>query len=344
MKKVLVILTLLFCSAICIGELKAEITTDEEFNNFFTYYYLNPQPNEAPSALRQFISSDFFKSQQPTEIYAMQSYFFGRIAQMNPVLISEYMNLFNDTTHEGRVFILMIFQISGNEQVKAFLQTKLDKEDFINEREDIKNVLKGGMPIDFNPLRREIEDGADLDFLWTEFFITGIKEPIVKIIDVLSWEDRFKNKLTNWLSAKHSKRETKKLNNLLNRVGINIDINKHNLNLLSDFDCMFAAHFQSFGFAGKKSEHGEEIIKILDFSDDDKFYMAIKGAAMWALQSNAQQHPKVLEYCKQEFEQRADKSKIELAIILELASKGSIELVPTEEEDVAILKLREENK
>jgi len=68
--------------------------------------------------------------------------------------------------------------------------------------------------------------------------------------------------------------------------------------------------------------------------------MAVKGAAMWALQSNAQQHPKVFEYCKQEFELREDKSKIELAIILETVSKGTIEFIPTEESEFVGLKLR----
>lgn len=168
------LLVTLFCFVLPMSELRAEIA-GEEFNNFITYYYLNSQPDKAPLVLSKFISSDLFKSNQTADIYGMQSYIFGRIAQMEPKLIPEYMNIFNETTHEGRIFLLMIFQICGNQQVKEFLQTKLEDEKFVNERRDIKNVLEGGVPVNFNPLKRGIKDGADLDYLWAEFFVTGAK-------------------------------------------------------------------------------------------------------------------------------------------------------------------------
>lgn len=328
---------LLFCSFFISYNLNAEITTDEEFNSFFTYYYLNPQPDKIPQALEYFLSSKLFRSSIGTNdhVIEMVSYFFGRVADINPYLIREYEKHYDSEDMSGKLFLITIFAVASDEQNKEFFKERLSTE----KDKEMKNLLEKIIdtpPLGNKRITKGVRNYNDLDFLWMEFFVTGDKEPIIKLIDVLIREDRFRDKLMKWISVKHSKKEIKRLNDLLNNeVGISVSLDRFLINYDFDLDCVFSAYLQNSGSIGKRSKYGIEIRKILDLSEEDIFYMATKGAAMWALQSNAQQHPRVLEYCKQEFERRTDKSKIELAIILELASKGSVELVPTGEGDMA---------
>ncbi|HOW36573.1 MAG TPA: hypothetical protein PL155_09220 [Candidatus Omnitrophota bacterium] len=333
---------LFFCSISPVGHFRAE-ALDEDINSLTMHYYSNPQPDKIPGALKNYLLSEFFNSSQPTEFYASFSYLVGRIAKAESSLIPEYLKIFDSATHNGRVFLIMVFQICGNEQVKEYLRTKLDDKNFAKEKGDIENILTRGIPISYNPLKREVKDGVDLDALWAEFFVTGEKEPIVKIVDVLTREDRFKNKLRSWMSEKHTKREIRNLNTLVSGTMIKVDLENGQLDSDGDMDCLYSASLSNPGIEMQRSKTGIQIRKILGLSQDDLVYMATKGAAMWSLKANAEQHPKVLEYCKQEFARRNDKSKIELAIILEVVSPGSIELVPTGEGDMATMKLRKEN-
>lgn len=340
LKGLLIIIFVLFASE---GHLRAEPAHEEDFNSLTMYYYSNPQPEKIPLALQDYLSSEFFNSNQPSGFYTSVSYLIGRIARAEPSLVPEYLKIFDGATHNGRVLLIMVFQICGNEQVKEYLRTKLNDKNFAKEKVDIENILKMDIPISYDPLKREVKSGVDLDALWAEFFVTGNKEPIVKIIDVLSREDLFKNKLLTWMSDKHTKKEIRNLNTLLNASNVHVDLDKNALNIDGDMDCLYSASLSGPGMEMQRSRNGIQIRKILGLSQEDLVYMATKGAAMWSLKANAEQHPKVFEYCKQEFERRNDKSKIELAIILEVVSKGTIELMPTGEGDISTLRLREGN-
>jgi len=316
---------------------------EKEYNDLLVNYYRNAQPDKIPAALEHIAASEFIKT-SPTDVSAMTAYLFGRIARQEPSLVAKYMEVFEKATqtHEGRVFILMVFQICGNEEVKHFLEDKLNNKDFVNEKQDMQNILNGGLPIGFDPLKREIKNGVDLDFLWAEYFVTGAKEPIVKIVDTLGWPDRFKLKLQEWRDKKRSSNEKRILDKLLNRgLQMDVDLDKIFIKETVDLDGLFAAQIQFRAPDKKQQDSIKKIRKMLNISDEDIMYMAVKGAAMWSLQSNAQQHPKVLQFCKEEFEKRNDKSKIELAIVLEVAAQGSIELIPEGDDGLAEIKLRE---
>lgn len=321
------------------------IKNEQEFNDFTTYYYLSPQPNMAPQALKYFLNSKLFRDNIKTNghVIEMMAYFFGRVANINPNLLREYEKFYDSEDMHGKLFLISVFAIASDEQNKQFLKERLATE----KNAEMSNLIKG--VIDASPMRNKrilkgVTDSNDLDFFWVEFFATGDKEPINKLIDVLSWEDKFKAKLMSWMLIDHTAEEKNKLSDLLNNeIKISVDFDRGRITHEGDLDCFYSAQLQSYGWKGKRSNVGIQVKQILGLSDEDLLYMATKGAAMWALQSNAKQHPKVLEYCREEFTLRNDKSKIELAIILEIASKGTIELVPIGEGDKATLKLREEN-
>lgn len=345
MKQAIIFLAILFYFLIFpIHALKAEITTEEEFNNFTTYYYLNPQPDKAPQTLEYFLRSKLFRDSINTNghVIEMFTYFFGRVANINLYLIREYEKHYDSEDKFGKLFLMNIFSIASDEQNKHFFKARLTAETD-NEMKGFLEKLIDMPPLGNKRITEGVKDYNDLDFMWMDFFVTGDKDPIVKLIDVLSWEDKFKNKLLTWISNKHSKKEIRDLNALLNEANIKVDLEKRNFDSGTDMDCMYSAYLQASGRNNQRSKSGIQIRQVLGLLEEDLFYMTTKGAVMWALQSNAKQHPKVLEYCKEEFLRRNDKSKIELAIILEVVSNGSVELVPAGEGDRATLRLRGEN-
>ena len=345
MKKAILILAL-FGIVFFVSSFKSTDASYEEieieYNEVLVNYYRNPQVDKIPVVLDHILQSNFFRD-KATGIFTLTAYYFGRIARLEPALIPKYMEFFEKMSqkHEGRFFILMVFQICGNETVKQFLVEKQNDKNFVNEKQDIQNILNGGAFPQFNPLTREIRDGADLDILWAEFFVTGNKEPILKIIDTLGWPDRFKSRLLDWSVKKHSNNEKRVLDRLLNQeTRMNVDLDRMNIKDMTDLDCLFSAQLQFRQPDKKRRESIKKLRNILNITDEDILYMVVKGAALWSLQSNAQQHPKVLEYCKQEFEKRNNRSKVELAIILEIVSKGTVELIPTGEDDIVELELK----
>lgn len=140
-KKVKIILVTTFLSIVFFANFfqLAEADSDgieKEYNDLLVNYYRNPHPDKIPSALEHIAASDFIKN-QPTDVSAMTAYLFGRIARQEPSLVSKYMEVFEKATHthEGRVFTLMVFQICGNEEVKHFLEDKLNDKNFETEKQ-----------------------------------------------------------------------------------------------------------------------------------------------------------------------------------------------------------------
>lgn len=152
-----------------------------------------------------------------------------------------------------------------------------------------------------------------------EFFITGNSSAIVRIIDVLAWEDRFKKRLNDWMFSKHSKKQIERLDYLLTReMGLDVEVGAIRINYQGDMDNIFAMFSRQSGDMNERSNPMIEIRKILGITDEDLMYMAVKGAAMRSLQANSRVHPKVLETCRTEMSLRDDKAKFELAVINEL--------------------------
>lgn len=284
---------------------------EQEFNELTMFYYQKPNPARVPDAVRYFITNG------PLHSYTSMAYLFGIMAKLDPSLIPEFEKVFVDTSHQGRSFMLLIFQICGNDQVIEFLKSKSNDAVFSNEKKDIDEALSRGLPLKYNPLTRAVESPLDEDCLWAEFFVTGKKEPIVRIIDVLNEEDFLKGRILAWLSDnQQNKKAVIQLKKLFGNQKIDIDLTPEALAGMSDLDCLYMS---SFRMDGRRSDNGLKIKKLLGLTDKDLQYMAVKAAAMWALQSNAMQHPLVLKYCKEELAQRSDKSKIELMIIVRLA-------------------------
>jgi len=303
-----------------IPPLSAKDNVEVDFN-VLTYYYLSPQPDKAPLQLEQFIISERFAKDENFRKYGVYNtaYLFGRIAKLEPSLITKYEDLFDKASHEGRSFILKIFQLCGNEQVKDFLAVKLKDKNFSKEKEEISKIIKEGIPTGFNPLDREIKDAGDLDFLWAEFMITGDEKAIQKIIGVLDWQDHFRNKLSDYLKSPVAVSEKEEITNILEKdFSLKCNIPTQAIVSSEDLDIFISSHLQS---QEDRIERFRKVRKALNLAGEDILYMAIKGSANWSLNSNAEQHKKVFEICDAEIAKHAGTTKIAL---LRIAANGYV--------------------
>ncbi len=317
---------LIICFSINPQHLKAEISNDNELNNFTAYYYLHPRPLETPQALKYYLNSaSFSESKSNPGTIDLMSYLYVKLAEMNPNLLKEYTKLYDSAKEDGRLFLLSIFKIYRDEQTENYLKERSGTASQ-HEKQIIQDVLSKP-PQGSKAYLKGIEKYDQLDFFWIDFFLSGTKEPIVKLIDILSWKDRFREKLSAWMHAKHNSHEESRLESFLMDMGYYTDLGTERINFEGDFDCLYSSYLQGSGFAHKRSKPGIEIRKILNLTKDDLLYMATKGAAMWSLQSNAQQHAKVLEICRKELSSRNDKATIELFIIVKIASRDLSEKI-----------------
>ena len=305
----------------CSTVLGADITTDPGFEAFLTYYYQNPQPTNAPQALDYFVRSPLFRTNLQTNghMIEMVAYFFGRLAELHPALLRDYQQAYAQTDEAGQSFLLSVFRVHHDEEVKRVLQKAAE-----TSSAQLQDAIRSVTTRELLGRRAFVKDVADfnqLDFLWIEFQVTGDKEPIVKIIDVLGWDDRLRNALDAWLAAVPDQQQQAEFLERLRRVGITVNTQAKTIEPSSDLDCLFSAYLQASGAAGKPPDDAHEIRRMLRLTDEDLLYMATKGSAMWSLQANARQHPKILAYCVEERNRRQDKSAVELALIVALASK-----------------------
>jgi hypothetical protein len=317
MKKVFILLFILIIFQ-GIPSLSAKDNAGSGFS-VLTYYYLNPQPDKVPLELEKFITSEQFIKDENFRKYGIYNtaYLFGRIAQLEPSLITTYEDLFEKASHEGRSFILKIFQICGNEQVKHFLIAKLKDKNFTKEKEEISKVLEKGIPTGFNPLDKEVKDAGDLDFLWAEFMITGDEKAIQKIISVLDWQDRFRNKLSDYLKSPVAISEKEEITNILDKdFSLRCNTPAQAIVSSEDLDIFVSQQLRS---QEDRIEGFQKVRKALNLTEEDILYMAIKGSANWSLNSNAEQHKKVFEICDAEIAKHAGTAKIAL---LRIASNG----------------------
>lgn len=311
------IFTVIIISTVIISSVYSEQKSklQDELNAVLSYYYLKPQPDKIPALLKGLISSEFFnngKASKNNSNYIL-AYYFGRIAQLEPALIKKYENLFEEASYEGRILLLKIFQLCGNDQVREFLAVKLEDKDYAKEKTDISRVLRTGIPIEFNPLANEIKGPADLDFLWADFMLSGNEKAVEKIISVLDWPDRARLKLDNYLKNSVPSVEKKEIIQILdNEFYVKCDILDSLIITQDDLDIAIALNLQKQKI---KSQSFQRLNSVLGLSNEDIFYLATKGSSYWSLNSNATQHKKVFEICDAGIEKHSGSAKIALVRI-----------------------------
>lgn len=303
-------LLILLLAAVLVSPLPLKAQDSAEFTDYLTHYYLSPAPTKAPFFLQQYLESDFFKTRKAFEEggVLMTAYLFGRIALLDPAVLPEYEKIFDKASHDGRSLLLNIFQIGGNEKTRQFLEARQNDPAFAEEKDLIAKVLASGIPLGNAVLGKKIRDSEGLDLNWAEFMLTGNAEPVSKIIDVLDWPDRARHAIESFLASSESLETKHNLLDLLADFDIASDKAGLGIQTAEDLDVKISAGLM-FG-RGKRSI--TPLRQLLKMPDADVIHLATKGSAAWALESNAKQHPRVLEIIESEINTRQGASLIRL--------------------------------
>lgn len=285
----------------------------EEYD--LTQYYLQPQPQKVPGALKQYLESDHFKQtpfEENTSILQM-AFLFGRIAQLTPSLLHSYHEIFEQGNHQQRQFMIFVLQIGGDHSTRAFLEQRVDNPSYSEEKEWIQQALGNNIPLGLSRLQKEIQNGDDLDLQWGEFFITGNAAPVEKIIGVLGREDILRKKIEAFL------RSTKQNEEVIRILEENFHLQTAGDALINpdDIDILIGMALM----AGNVGEPFQELRKkVGDISDDDIFHAAVKSAAFWALSSNVMTHDRIIQIAHNALQQAQGAQKLALLNILSRAS------------------------
>lgn len=167
----------------------AQSQKDEEFGQFVTNYYKNPDVNKVSDVLETALGSEFIIDDKTCDDHCKDliAFFFARVAKGKPSLWESYKSAFERSPHKQRLFLLRVFRFSSSPDIEQYCKLKLDDGKYALEKADIRKTLDVNKSKDFNPLNMDITDAGVLDFLWEEFFVTGNREPVERIISVLPW-------------------------------------------------------------------------------------------------------------------------------------------------------------
>ena len=262
-----------------------------QFASYLNLFYQHPEPEKAPAMLRELINSDFYQSKRAyqDDAVGITAYMFGRIGSLYPDVKNGYRQVYEETNEQGRLFILNLYQYCLSGDDFEYL-SKTAKEHRTNEEQKAMERLSEKKQPGLDLSKRDIEKSSELDYYWSEFFITGNIEPVRKILNVMQWPDRTRIKLADFLKGAASEKEKEKISATLKPFDIQIEGNE----ILSQQDLDISI---SEGIMLKNlGQIFQEIKKQIPYTDEDITYFATKGVASWAMNSNAGQHEKIQRF------------------------------------------------
>lgn len=311
-----IIITLLIFLILAITFYGADYANTLSVSNFLTYYYLHPDSEKVPKILRKYLYAAHFNRLSQSFSGALTAYMFGRIAALNPHLLTDYVLAYDKAKKLGKVFLFNVFLVYHDNYVREHLLTCNEQDEQLSKA--IQIVLKQP-PLYRTPfLREKPSDATHFDFLWAEFFVTGEKRPVQQIMDFLNEEEIFPVKLFKWLDKNPSPSEIFEIKRILEaKMSTQFDEVAGALDYPGDLDACF------FTLVSRESKNAD-VVKLkqcLGLSPAEWIYLGNKGTAAWSLRANAKQHQAVKEFCKEEALKRQDKSAFEIAMAYNLASK-----------------------
>ena len=221
-------------------------------DRFFSGYYQHRSPDTAVAALERFFVSP---PHNPRQVARMLI----RAAQVDP---------------------------SVHDAFRSFASRRTDLAPRINDL--LKMADRGALP---DPATAPLQAPEDLDFLWSEFLLTGEAAPVRRIVSVLQWPDLTLKSLHTWAGQRArmpwSRRARSATEARLRQLGFSLDPAQAHLGNTVDLDLL----------AWRCMADGNNMSEILPFRLDDAriSHLMMKGSACWSLQSNARPHPTVAE-------------------------------------------------
>ena len=142
-----------------------------------------------------------------------------------------------------------------------------------------------------------IGNPQNLDLFWCEFLVTGTLEAVKRIVAVLDWKDLTRSLIDEALLLRSggvelSEYQWQSFRQLGILIGSTDAVRHPHVAVPGDVDLLI--------WHGIQEKHEASVALVRQFRQDHLVHMATKGAALWSLRSNAEQHPSVKELCEAE--------------------------------------------
>ena len=179
LKRLLIVLLLVLVSA---SHAQSTFTSQDDLQKWVTYYYLNPEPHKVPAAVQYLSQSGMLDRENP--VPPILGFLAGAF-QNNPDQLSSWLDELSSLPepHLGIVLIGLWYAELPNsgERVHSTL------ENYPSLAEQYEFIAHGD-PIGVTEI--PLEQGPwVLDVLWGNFMATGDKQPIIRIMAALPWEN-----------------------------------------------------------------------------------------------------------------------------------------------------------
>ncbi len=156
----------------------------DDTDQYLTYFYLNPKPDEFVDQFRAIARTLEFEADANS---AALSTFFGYIMRQYPDRIGGWAESLSDMPPSYKPVLYYSLGHADCDQARDALRKLADAASGADQRAAY-GVLAAKSP---NLLTREIRTGAHLDALWGAFLATGDEQFVKRIIGVLPWlEDK----------------------------------------------------------------------------------------------------------------------------------------------------------
>jgi hypothetical protein len=149
------------------------VVTDDDLNEWITYYYLYPTPELVPASWRLLVATPMA---DPEPMAA----FFGRVFHQNPARIPSWVHelIGAAALPAQREFLWLSLWFSDTAEGRAALAASSERA--------AQGLLQRTAP---DPWTMTITSAGDLDILWASFFATGDEQLLHRFVEVLPWSE-----------------------------------------------------------------------------------------------------------------------------------------------------------
>ncbi len=172
----------------------------DEFGEWITFYYLHPQPDQVPHAVRYFSDSALYGTSSTMPVVA----FFASVLEKDETALKRvYQEISADGSDNSRMVLLNALKLINSEASRAMLGDAKDKW----QSPRLQTVADGGLQHPFKPLLTvDVDSPMILDMLWSAFFATGDEKPVLRILSALDSPDPVVSGAAQWSLASNAQR------------------------------------------------------------------------------------------------------------------------------------------
>ncbi len=153
--------------------------SDNEFDEWMTFYYQHPSPNRIPTALVYYCNSPMYISNATIPVEAFFSALFKKdTTSMQKTFDAVSLN----NSENAKIMFINILFLTNTSDSKILIK----KIQGIWKSDRVQKIITQQMAQSHNDLYAiSIDSPLILDMLWTSFFATGDSLPVQRIISVL---------------------------------------------------------------------------------------------------------------------------------------------------------------